>query len=148
MGQGTIIDTSRKITDKGISHARHLYPVGTVLLSFKLSIGKVAIVGVPCYTNEAIAALVPKDNRVLPKYLYYILPRLDFSSYMQPASKGKTLNKTILATIRIPLPSRETQEKLIAAMDDHESSKQAHLAAIEQIGTEQSVLIHDLFQLA
>jgi type I restriction enzyme M protein len=148
MGQETIMDTPRKITDKGIAHARHLHPVGTVLMSFKLSIGKMAIAGKPLYTNEAIAALVPKDNRVLPKYLYYILPRLDLAAYMQPAAKGKTLNKTILESIGIPLPSRETQGKLIAMMDEKEAVRLEYIQAIGRVREDENKLVSDLIEQA
>ncbi len=49
------------------------------------------------YTNEAIAGLVPRDGRVLPGILVSPTAALDLRSFMQPAAKGKTLNKKIQA---------------------------------------------------
>ena len=102
-----ISNTKKTITEAGVSNSSvKLIPKGTVLLSFKLSIGKVAIAGRDLYTNEAIAALVPKDGRVLPKYLYYILPRLNLSgqSGARKAAKGRTSSKGRLEKVLIPLP--------------------------------------------
>ena len=58
-----ITDTKEKITDAGVKDSNvKLIPKGTTLLSFKLSIGKTAIAGTDLYTNEAIAALIPKNK--------------------------------------------------------------------------------------
>ena len=143
MTQSVITDTNRKITDLGVNHCSvKLLQKGTVLLSFKLSIGKVAIAGTPLYTNEAIAGIIPKDEtKVLPKYLFYILPRLNYSSYMQPAAKGKTLNKSILEKIKIPLPTISTQQKLIATMDEKETQKQELSKTIDSITQEQITVV-------
>ena len=119
--------TERSITDAGVADSSvKLLPKGTVLLSFKLTIGKVAIAGRDLYTNEAIAGLVPKsdlpeDKQVLPEYLYHILPALNLRAYMQPAAKGKTLNKGILESIRIPVPSKKEQQAFIKRMNDQEA---------------------------
>ena len=99
-------------------------PAGTVLLSFKLSIGKTAITDIDLYTNEAVAGLVPKDGRVLPEYLYYLLPFLNIADYAQPASKGNTLNKTILEKIRIPVPTLTKQKEFIREMAAREAEAQ------------------------
>ena len=117
-----IIDqTARQITDKALLSAAHpLIPKSSVLLSFKLSIGKTAIAGRPMYTNEAIAGLIPKDGRVLPEYLYYVLTQLDYRSYQQPATKGETLNQRSLATVLVPVPSIEQQEQIIATMQERD----------------------------
>ena len=116
--------TERRITQEAIDNSSvKLLPKGTVLVSFKLSIGKVAIAGKDLYTNEAIAGLIPKDDRVLSEYLYHLIPALDLQTYMQPAAKGKTLNKKILQRIRIPVPSKSEQERFIAKMNDMEAQK-------------------------
>lgn len=112
-----ITSTERTITDAGVAKSSvKRVPKGTVLLSFKLSIGKVAIAGCDLYTNEAIAALVPRDDRILPEYLYHLLPVIDLRNYMQPTSKGKTLNKRILEKIRIPVPAPSQQAAFIERM--------------------------------
>ncbi len=119
-----VTNTSRKITDAGVraSPVKKLSK-GTVLLSFKLSIGKVSIAGCDLYTNEAIAGLVPKDERVLPEYLYHLLSRMDLTGYMQPAAKGKTLNSTILKTILIPIPTPTEQRGIIRQMNENEAKQ-------------------------
>ena len=110
--------TERTITDAGVaSSSVKLLPKGTVLVSFKLTIGKVAIAGCDIYTNEAIAGLVPKDGSVSPEYLYHLIPSINLRNHMQPAAKGKTLNKGILERIRIPVPSFKEQEAFVRQMN-------------------------------
>ena len=72
---GYIYDTKEKITDLGVQNSSvKLFAKDTILFSFKLSIGKTAIVGNPLYTNEAIAGIFSKNNDLLNnKYLYYYL---------------------------------------------------------------------------
>ena len=114
--------TERTITDEAVEETSvKRLPKGTVLLSFKLTVGKVAIAGCDLFTNEAIAGLVPKDDRILPEYLYHLMPAIDLRSHMQPAAKGRTLNKGILESIRIPVPSRDQQAKFVERMDELEA---------------------------
>jgi type I restriction enzyme M protein len=146
MNQMYIIGTKERITDKGVKESNvKLLPEGTLLFSFKLTIGKVAIAGRELYTNEAIAGIIPKDkNKVLTKYLYYLLPHLDFSSYIQRATKGKTLNKEILKKIKIPLPSIEIQRELVKELDKQEAEKQKLLASVKNLSQLQKQVIKKL----
>lgn len=122
-GGEPITDTAMKITDAGVNNSSvKLVKKGTVLLSFKLSPGKTAIAGADLYTNEAIAALVPKDDRVLPEYLYYALPRVDYGEYGRKATKGRTLNSDSVKAIRIPVPDQAVQKKIIAALKLQEAA--------------------------
>lgn len=110
-------ETEERLTDEGIANSSvKLVPKDTVLFSFKLSLGKVAITGRPMYTNEAIAAIMPKDARVLPKFLYYVLPRIPMPG-ARKAAKGKTSSKGRLEKAKIPLPSPEEQQALIDMME-------------------------------
>lgn len=137
-----INDTEEKITDEAVQDSNvKLIRKGTVLLSFKLSIGRVAIAGRDLYTNEAIAALIPRDGRVLPKYLYYILPRLELSGGGRKASKGKTSSKKRLAKVLVPVPSRKVQETIIRELDERESQIRKHRKEIERLASDSQKIV-------
>jgi type I restriction enzyme, S subunit len=113
-----IQDSREKITDLGVSRAG-IYAVspGTLLLTFKLSIGKRAIAGTRLYTNEAIVALPIKDKYEMDVlYLYYALGAIDWSGSGQRAVKGATLNKAILSEIEVPVPSLTEQRRIAAIL--------------------------------
>lgn len=89
-------------------------PAGTLLFSFKLSIGKMAIAGVPLHTNEAIAALVIRDSGELDRdYLRYALMATSTGDGANHAVLGKVLNKAKVEALQIPLPSLEEQRRLV-----------------------------------
>ncbi len=139
----TITDTERKLTDKGVKLSRvKLLKKGTLLFGFKLSIGKIAFAGKDLYTNEAIAGLVPTDNRLKSRYLYYILRQMDFSTYGQPAAKGLTLNKKLIESIKIPLLTPEEQEKVIVKMDHLGRIKMGYEEEIARILREEKDFIN------
>lgn len=131
-----ISDSEKKITDLGIKKDK-LLPVGTLLFSFKLTIGKVAITTKPLYTNEAIAGLIIEDE-VVKKYLYYILPRLDYNT--NRATKGKTLKKETVGDLEIPF-EYEKVKKIVAQLDKIESDRQASIAIKEKLDSEKDQLI-------
>lgn len=113
----TITDTKEKITDEAIAASNvKLIPTGTTLLSFKLSIGKVAIAGRDLYTNEAIAALIPlNQSEILDKYLYYLFKgKLIDLERVGNKAFGKSLNSTYLREeVRIPVPPVPVQQQII-----------------------------------
>lgn len=110
-----IYDTKEKITDLGVKNSSvKLFEKDTILFSFKLSIGKTAIVGNPLYTNEAIAGILSKDINVLNnKYLYHYLTINDFSNLGSGMLGKGSLNKKTLEQIKIMIPSIEQQEEIV-----------------------------------
>ena len=113
LNDNIITDSIEKITDLGVKKSNvKLIPKDTILFSFKLSIGKIAISGCDLYTNEAIAGLIIQENQVIMKYLYYILKEITtFSS--KGCIGGGSLNKDSLSKIKIPIPSLERQKKIV-----------------------------------
>lgn len=115
---GVITETKEHLSDEGSK----LFPKvkkETLLLSFKLSIGKLAIAGSDLQTNEAIAALNElKDEVVLRDYLYFYLYGFDWSKVIEGRFKvkGNTLNKKILESLPIKIPSLDEQRKIVADM--------------------------------
>jgi type I restriction enzyme S subunit len=120
-----ISDSSEYISDEGVrrSNVKKVLP-GTVLMSFKLSIGKVAIAKTPLFTNEAIAAFnIKQPDRIVSDYLYYLLPTLEYET--DQAIKGKTLNKEKLNEVELTLPPVGEQKKIaeIISTVDNEIQK-------------------------
>lgn len=118
MNGQVITDTKEKISDSGVKNSNvKLIPKGTTLLSFKLSIGKTAIAGKDLYTNEAIAALVPRNKKeLLDDYLFALFNgrMIDLENVGHKAF-GKSLNSTYLKEeIKIPKPPISVQEKIIS----------------------------------
>ncbi len=93
-------------------------PANTVIMSFKLSLGKTAITQEPIYTNEAIMAFIPTGKYpVLPDYFYHLFSSIDWSKGTNRAVMGTTLNKAMLGAISIPIPPLAEQRKIAAVLD-------------------------------
>lgn len=110
-----ISKTKEEITKAAIAESNcKIVKKGTLLMSFKLSIGKLAFAEKDLYTNEAIVALPIKDETELSKeYLYYVLKFIPLVGGNQ-AAMGKTLNKQSLSVLQIPLPPSLNDQKCIA----------------------------------
>jgi type I restriction enzyme, S subunit len=129
-----ITSTAERISDEGVKHSStKLVKRGSVLLSFKLTLGRTAIAGVDLYTNEAIAALHSETLDHL--FLHYGLQSWDLLSDVDQAIKGATLNKAKLRKIPISFPkSREEQERIAEVLDtiDHSIEQTEALLAKQQ----------------
>jgi type I restriction-modification system DNA methylase subunit len=112
---GYIYDTKEKLSDLGVKKSSvKLFDIGTVLFSFKLSIGKTAIVGKPLYSNEAIAGIKSKDDKILNnKYLYYYLTINDFTQKGSGMLGNGSMNKKSLSKIKIVFPPIEKQKQIV-----------------------------------
>ena len=110
-----ITESRERITDLATAQM-HAVPTGTLLMSFKLTIGRVGFAGCPLYTNEAICSLTQLS--VHPEYLYYGLQRVDFSLYGRQAVKGHTLNSESLSQVRILFPSLAEQRAIATVLTD------------------------------
>ncbi len=112
--------SKEKITDTAVEETNiKEVPENTVIMSFKLSIGKTAITKIPLFTNEAICAFHIRDKSLLyNEYLYYALGFIDLLKYTDKAVKGKTLNKAKLKQIKIPITHLKAQQKIAKVLDE------------------------------
>ena len=91
-------------------------PVGTMVMSFKLTIGKISRLGVPAFHNEAIVSIHPYLS-ALDGYLFMSLPELARAGDTKGAIKGATLNRDSLSNILVPLPPLAEQHRIVAKVD-------------------------------
>jgi type I restriction enzyme, S subunit len=92
-------------------------PVGTILMSFKLTIGKMARLAVPAFHNEAIVKIATPFEPTR-EYLFRVLPLLTKSGNSKAAIMGSTLNRTSLTNLLIPLPPLAEQVRIVAKVDE------------------------------
>lgn len=114
-----VYSTRESITNKGIIDSGiKVIPKGTVIMSFKLSIGKTAITTEDMYTNEAIVAFI--DKKKIPidiDYLYYLCSGSNWMQGVNKAVMGLTLNKATLSEKEINIPNIEIQKKCAGNLD-------------------------------
>jgi type I restriction enzyme S subunit len=86
---------------------------GSLLMSFKLTLGKVGFAGCDLFPNEAIVWVDPHDaDRTPTRFLAPILETTDFTALTGEAVKGKTLNKGSLARIPVPIADERDCERI------------------------------------
>lgn len=115
----TQYDSKEYISDEG-AELCNIVPKGTLVVSFKLSLGRLAITGCDLYTNEAIAALYINSYAMVNQdYLYWYLTFFDWdqAAGSDIKVKGKTLNKAKLKEIEVLVPSIDEQKRIVAILD-------------------------------
>ena len=133
-----ISSTKECITDEGVSRSGiKVVPEGTVIMSFKLSIGKTAIVSEDMYTNEAIMAFIDNGTYCIdPNYLYHLCCGTDWTQGGNKAVMGLTLNKATLSEMEIELPTIEEQREIASILDQLDAiieKRHDELNMIEQL---------------
>lgn len=132
--------TKEQITLRAIEECGcKLIPKGTLLLSFKLSIGKVCFAGMNLFTNEAIVALTVKDfDEVTGEYLYYTLKTLRLLGSNR-AAKGNILNVTSLKNLLIPLPENFNDQfriiKILQKIDEITEARRNSIHSLDSLLT-------------
>ena len=145
--------TQAAVSDSGIK----VIPAKCVIMSFKLSIGKVAITTKPMYSNEAIVAFISKNKlAILPEYLYYRLRSIKWDINSNKAVKGSTLNKSSLENLSISFPPLAKQKQIVLQLDKisfvistlkmqlNKLDELVKARFVEMFGDDESVLLSDV----
>ena len=94
-------------------------PEGTLLVSFKLTLGRTSIAGCNLFTNEAIAALLNLNEAVNQRFLMHFFDAFDWKKACRGdiKLKGYTFNKAKLTNLEIPIPPLEEQQEIVTHLD-------------------------------
>ena len=113
-----IYETQRKITQQAVIGSNlKSFPAGTVLLSSRAPIGKVAIAGTEMYCNQGFKNLVCSD-KIFNRYLYHFLKsKTDYLNSLGRGATFKEISKSIVENIEIPLPPIDEQRKIAVVLD-------------------------------
>ena len=113
---GTIYHTKESISKEGARLFQNIIsPAGSLIMSFKLTIGKISILGTHAFHNEAIVTICPYV--ISADWLKCFLPMIAQTGTTKDAIKGKTLNSKSLNALLIPLPPLLEQKRILAMID-------------------------------
>jgi type I restriction enzyme S subunit len=115
-----VVDSKEYVSDKGAAICK-LVPKGTLLVSFKLTLGRLAFAGRDLFTNEAIAALTIFNEREISKeFLFYCLTFFDWvkAAENDVKLKGMTLNKAKLKVMPVSFPPLAEQQRIVGLLDE------------------------------
>lgn len=143
---GKYTDKTNNISLKGIRQARiPISPKGSLLFSFKLSIGQVAFTHMDLYTNEAIATFKPKSNLNL-EYYYYSLPIFVVHNANTNIYGAKLLNQDLIKNAKIMSIPQHEQTELANFLNDKvksfEKSKSLLQTQIDRLKEYKNILIN------
>jgi type I restriction enzyme, S subunit len=131
LGPKWLQDTAKTISDEAVRDSDiQVSKQGSLLFSFKLSIGQVSFAGRDLYTNEAIATFPPSERLWLP-YAYYALPLFLVKNASENIYGAKLLNQELMRAAPVVVPDLEEQ-KAIAIFLDHETAKIDTLVAEQE----------------
>ena len=132
---GYLVETKETITQQAIEETGiKPIPPNTLVMSFKLSVGKTAITTEQMFSNEAIMAFLPRVNNDFDlHFLYHQFSYHDWGKGCNKAVKGITLNKATLSQHQIFLPPIIEQRHIAAVLDKICELKKNAEARIEKL---------------
>ena len=119
--KSTLTTTKEFISQKALAEKFNntFSPIGTLIMSFKLTIGKVSILGINAVHNEAIISIYPyvNDGYITRDYLYNFLSIITGYTSSTDAIKGATLNSKKISEMLVPLPPLAEQARIVNALN-------------------------------
>lgn len=121
VSDGFVYQTKEGISQHGFDtvFGGKISPKGTLIMSFKLTIGCVSILNIDALHNEAIISIFPIADRdsILRDYLFKIMPYVSKMGDSKKAIKGSTLNSKSLKNLMLPLPPLCEQQRIVKKLD-------------------------------
>jgi len=115
---GEVIGGTKKITAKAVS-AKSLkeLPVGTVILSSRAPIGKIAINKVPMYCNQGFKCVVCGPELYNEFLYWWLYGKVDYLNSLGTGATFKEISKTVVENIVVPIPPLDEQQRIVSRLD-------------------------------
>jgi type I restriction enzyme S subunit len=121
VSDGYINTTKETMSSKSVKEIfnNNISKAGTLIMSFKLTVGRVSILNIDATHNEAIISIFPfiETDNILRNYLFKILPIISQNGETKDAIKGKTLNSSSIYNMILPLPPLAEQKKIVEIIE-------------------------------
>jgi type I restriction enzyme S subunit len=144
-GEHYLYDSIKKITAKAVS-AKSLkeLPVGTVILSSRAPIGKIAINKVPMYCNQGFKCVVCGPELYNEFLYWWLYGKVDYLNSLGTGATFKEISKTVVENIVVPIPPLDEQQRIVSRLD----AAFAHIDELKANAEKQLSEARALFQKA
>ena len=131
---------------EGIKGLR-LFPKGAILIpksGASTLLNHRAILGEDSYVASHLAVIIPNNNKVSSKYLYYVLTSIDVGNLV--ANKAyPSLKTSVIGNVGIPLPHLNEQEHIVAELDLLTGIIDREKALLKELNILASSIFFDIF---
>ena len=128
------------LTERGLKEsAARLLPKGTLLMAMYgqgTTRGKVGILAIEAATNQACAAIIPKEGLIESEFLFYVL-EATYTRIRRLSNTGsqENLNSTLIREIPVPVLPKAARDEIVSAAKEWNAAIEkatALLTALEQ----------------
>ena len=143
-----ISNTSEYLTDEAIEKFNiPIIPENTAILSFKMTVGKLAITTEEMLSNEAIAHLKVKENsNFSTEFIYLFLKGLDFNSLGSTSSIVIAINSTMIKALKVLVPKNQTMLKFNSVIQPIFAKLKNNNSQIQTLSTLRDTLLPKLMR--
>ena len=131
--EGIILDTSEKITQEALGNSSvKMVPKGAILLAmYGATVGRLAMLGIPATTNQAVCAIIPDPEVADARYVYYALAH-KVPQFLSQAVGGAqpNISQKLIKETEIPLPPLPEQKRIATILDKADQLRQKRQQAI------------------
>ena len=139
-----IYDTKEYLSEKDVREAKWI-EADTLIMSFKLSVGVLAITKKKCMSNEAIANFQWKNDITNNEYMFAYLSSQDISTYGNNAAQGISLNNESLREIRVQVPCKGEQQKIAGFFIALDKQLEKLVQTVELLKEQKKRLMQQMF---
>lgn len=121
LNNAVMLTTESLITKKALeSSSTKMIPIGAVLVAmYGASIGKSAISGIECCTNQAIAHCVVDEDVITSEYMFLVVKSLkDHLIEMGKGAAQPNISQSVLKHLVIDIPPLSVQKRVIERTDE------------------------------
>lgn len=131
LNDGYISDTSKYITESAIQEnsALTLFSKGSLVIAmYGATIGKIGILDIDCYTNQACCVL-GKGKKINIKYAFYTYQACKSALINESRGGGQpNISQDIIRHFKIPVPPLEEQDYISSYLDTETSKLDSRIA--------------------
>lgn len=128
----TIRDTKRKITLAGLKNSSaKVLPIGTVLVSSRATIGRVAIAGERLATNQGFKNVIVDENNNPFFIAYYLASKKEEMESLASGGTFKEISKKDFSNLEINLPPLSVQKKIVEKIDKEKKYIESNIDLID-----------------